>query len=203
MNYQTALALALEVKETLGPDCERIEIAGGVRRKKEEPHDIEIVCSPRRELVFGYANSVDEEIHLLLSSGFFEKGDKDKAGKKAPCGPKYYRLKYKGEKLDVFVVIPPAQWGVIFTIRTGDADFSHWLVQQGNREGIVVSEGRLRQTVNLDGTINKACGGTIGTFDFRDIATPEEEDVFRVLGVPFLPPEQRIGAPKMLESESR
>ena len=209
MNYQAGLALAEEAKKLLSPACKRIEIAGGVRRKKQEPHDIELVCSPAWGNIYGWfggqdtVNMLDAAIILLLEKKVLAQGDPDKAGKKAPCGPRYYRLRYKGEKLDVFCVLPPAQWGVIFAIRTGDADFSHWLVQQGNKEGIVVSEGRLAQTVNLDGSINRACGGKVGTFDFKDIETPEEEDVFRALGVPYLPPEQRIGAPKMLESESR
>ena len=208
MNLETATIYANELIEFFKQYCERIEIAGGIRRKKDEPHDIEIVAIPKfTDATLGFfqpvmENSLDSKIKGLLHDGGWDLthtlgyGDKDKKGKRAPCGPKYYRLKYRGEKLDLFAVLPPAQWGVIFAIRTGDAEFSHWLVQQGWDKGIVVSDGAVEQCVNKDGSLNLNCGGTVGTFDFKPLDTPEESDVFRILGVSYIEPEKRIGTPK-------
>ena len=183
MNLETARAYAEEVKEILAPYCERIEIAGGIRREKPEPHDIEIVVKPRFEdATFGLyqpqmVNVLDPYIQGTLRDGGwvgkeFDYGDRDKAGKKAPCGPKYYRVKYRGEKLDIFAVIPPAEWGTIFAIRTGDADYSHWAVQQGWPKGIKVEDGRLVR-------------------NGQTIHTPEESDFFSNLGIPFIEPHFR------------
>jgi DNA polymerase/3'-5' exonuclease PolX len=47
MKYQEALKIAQETVELLRPHCERIEIAGSIRREKPEPNDIEIVAIPK------------------------------------------------------------------------------------------------------------------------------------------------------------
>ncbi len=190
MDYETALQLAREVKELLEPFTTRCEIAGGVRRKKQQPHDIELVCVPKfhKELGHGLFMPIEMQtdmlgvrIQQLLSEKILEKGDPDKAGKRAPCGPKYYRLKYKGEKLDIFSVIKPAQWGTVFLIRTGDADFSHWFVQRLWKYGLRSLDGHIERTrVDHTGTeIHEICN------------TPEEIDAFKLCHVDYIEPENR------------
>jgi DNA polymerase/3'-5' exonuclease PolX len=183
MNYDLALKYANEIIELLTPFCERIEIAGGVRRHKENPHDIEIVCIPRsskRAVQVGLVgdqkfideNKLDQCIKDGLASDIFELGDPDKAGKRAPLGPRYYRLKYNDHKVDVFAVLPPAQWGVIFLIRTGNSDFSHWFVQAGWKDGKRVVDGQIIQ-------------------NGKAFYTPEEKDAFEVMGLPWVDPIER------------
>lgn len=198
MKLQAGVEYATELIDFLRPYCERIEIAGGIRRLKAEPHDIEIVAKPLfKDASEGrfqptYYNALDSKMQGLLHDGGWDlthtlhQGDPDKAGKRAPCGPKYYRLKYREEKLDLFAVIPPAEWGVIFAIRTGDADYSHWLVQQGWSDGIKVEDGHLvkRFAKNLEES-NPFKYGPL------NIKTPEEVDVFRVLSVPMIEPHLR------------
>ena len=48
MKLAQAENLARRVVETMAPYCERVEIAGSIRRGKAEPKDIEIVAIPRR-----------------------------------------------------------------------------------------------------------------------------------------------------------
>lgn len=43
MKLEQALEIAEKVKALLAPHCERIEIAGSIRRKKPDVKDIEIV----------------------------------------------------------------------------------------------------------------------------------------------------------------
>ena len=43
MEYNKALEIAEKTKAQLAPYCERIEIAGSIRRKKPDVGDIEIV----------------------------------------------------------------------------------------------------------------------------------------------------------------
>ena len=47
MNLQQAQQIAERIKSELAPHCDRIEIAGSIRRKKPEVKDIEIVCIPK------------------------------------------------------------------------------------------------------------------------------------------------------------
>jgi len=199
MNYETGIKLANEIMDDLKIYCTRMEIAGSLRRRKEEVKDIEIVCIPRiEEIVTNYQldgvtpaeTKVKDLLYETLSTSLPEDSDfsayplqqgfRDKSGKKAPCGPKYYRLFYKKERLDLFAVLPPAQWGVIFAIRTGSAEFSHWLVQQGwNRKlPIKFEDGRMVSRGNFPSGV-----------EYWE--TPEEADVFRMLDIPFVEPENR------------
>lgn len=43
-----AKTIALEIYELLKPHCERIKIAGSIRREKAFVNDIEIVCIPKK-----------------------------------------------------------------------------------------------------------------------------------------------------------
>ena len=47
MKYLKAKEIADSVLQKLKPHCERIEIAGSIRRKKANPNDIEIVAIPK------------------------------------------------------------------------------------------------------------------------------------------------------------
>ena len=63
----------------------------------------------------------------------------------------------------------------MFTIRTGSAAFSKWLVNY--RSDVKFEKGLVRGWSLADG--------------WRVLNTPEEEDVFGVLGLPFVPLEMR------------
>ncbi len=49
MKLDKALEIAERTKKLLAPYCERIEIAGSIRRKKPEVKDIELVAIPKLE----------------------------------------------------------------------------------------------------------------------------------------------------------
>ncbi len=112
----------------------------------------------------------------LLDQGRITRDRPRKDNKSNPFGPRYYRISYIYDgvdyPIDLFAVKPPAQWGVVFLIRTGSADYSHWIVQQGYRYGIKVVDGHLeRLGVTID--------------------TPQEIDVFNAIHVPFVEPRMR------------
>lgn len=159
--YPAAYKLAEKIKDALAPGCQRVEIAGSIRRRKPEIGDIEIVAVPGPDL--------DSVIADLITAGRLMRGDKNGGKFKnflVPAVP--------GLKLDLF--LPTAEtWGVIFTIRTGSAEFSHKLVTQRGKGGFLpddlqVKDGRIWRDEALD--------------------TPEEQDVFNLLGWYALP-EQR------------
>lgn len=59
MTLIDAQALAQSVVFALAPHCERIEIAGSVRRMKAYLDDIDIVCIPRGKDLAAYAEVVN------------------------------------------------------------------------------------------------------------------------------------------------
>lgn len=136
MKHDVALKVAEALVEHLRTACERIEIAGSIRREKAEVKDIELVCVPdltrvprRAPLEFGkpippsYKTELDRLIGEMAEAGDVGvdlKGDRMKK----------LWLKYAGIHVDVFINLPPSEWGVQMVIRTGPADFSHWCVKQ-------------------------------------------------------------------------
>lgn len=182
------------------PACKRIEIAGGIRRKKSEPHDIELVALP---LVGGNewgpmrdgTNWLDKRVRDLFTDypTHFIHAPPNKAGARSPFSEKYYKFLYKLAPVDLFVVTPPAQWGMVFTIRTGDAGFTHWLVQQGWPKGIYSRDGRLVRHVDLEGRyIPDRQKHKEGDCRWVEIPTPEEADVFKTLNLQWVDPEKRV-----------
>lgn len=75
---QKAEKWAKRVVEILAPHCERIEIAGSIRRKKSEIADIEIVCIPKRESdMFGAPAEVCEGFTKAINQWKSVRGDAD------------------------------------------------------------------------------------------------------------------------------
>jgi len=169
-----AQALAEDFLTAIRPLCERAEVAGSVRRGKAEVGDVEIVVQPRVARVqVGLFEDMTEERDLLETDFLWEAW-----GKVLKDGPRFKQIfTPHGVALDVFIVRPPAQFGLIYLIRTGPADFSKWMVTPRSRggalpPGLVVRNGAIWRGLEL-------------------IPTPTEADVFRVLGLEPIPPAER------------
>jgi len=131
----TILEIANELVEILRPGCERIEIAGSIRRGKVNPKDIEIVAIPRftedadRDM-FGNeynprrVNWLEANIFTALETGW----GFDIAVRRN--GSHYKRLMHhSGIACDLFIT-DARRWGAIYTIRTGPGQFSQMLVMR-------------------------------------------------------------------------
>lgn len=190
--------LAHEVVGLLSASCERIAIAGSIRRRRPDVGDIEIVCVPRIEtqtrVVDLFGTEETEELDLLNARcvGLLPDGTLDnrldKNGRVA-FGAKYKRLLYQGFPLDVFSTTPD-QWGVIFLLRTGPAEFNQQLVLKRSQggwltRGYFFKDGRLwKLPAPYDAELAEFA---------RPVPTFEEEDVFAALGYAYVPPEERSG----------
>lgn len=175
MKLEQAQLLAAALVDLLRPHCLRVEIAGSVRRQKAEVGDIELVAIPRTEPavdLFSDAPAVRSRdfIAAALSIGELIRGD--------PTTGKYSKFLMGDEnptQVDLFMVIPE-NWGLQFAIRTGSADFSHQVLAKGwCRVGLESDEGMLRSA-------------TTG----RVVHCREEQELFDLIGVPFVPPEKRL-----------
>lgn len=175
--------MAGELVELLRPACRRVEIAGSIRRRRETVRDIELVAVPRTRPVrdmFGRAGAmVADELGELLDRLLAEGRVQMRPPRR--WGPRFKAMVYRGVPVDLFSVLEPAQWGVVFCIRTGPAEFAHRLVKDRRYGGLLPPWATVR-----GGAIYHRQTG-------RLVETPEEKDVFRVLGVEFIPPEARDG----------
>lgn len=173
MKRDEAARIAQKWVERIRPYCQRVEIAGSLRRGKPEVKDIEIVAEPKINQavdLFGQPVGQTSQLDVYLSGLTGVRFVK--------AGPKYKQIALpEGIKLDLFVVTPPAQWGVIMAIRTGPADYSRWLVTQRRYNGPLPSNLRVKDGAVWNGT--------------KIVPTPEESDFFAILGLANDPPELR------------
>jgi DNA polymerase/3'-5' exonuclease PolX len=155
----------------LRPACERIEIAGSIRRKKAEIGDIEIVCIPRYDAIPDlFGNPVEQ---YPLTDDVLKAQD----WQRVKNGERYKQFVLEdGTQLDLFLVTRET-WGLQLLIRTGPADFSHRLVTARRHGGYLPGGWRVK-----DGRLH----GYHGVLD-----TPEETDVFAALGMDWIAPEAR------------
>lgn len=160
MKYEKALKIAEEVKLQLAPHCYRIEIAGSIRRKKPIVGDIEIVAIPKPYDIGLFESGITPIVNQW-----------EKVKGELPC--KYtQRILPEGIKLDLFFA-EPDNWGLIYSIRTGSAFFSH---------------KRLATEWTFLGY--KSVGGYLYK-DGERIAVREEKDLFKLLHIPYVEPEDR------------
>ncbi len=158
-----ARKIAEQVLEEMKPHCERIEIAGSIRRKKATIGDIEIVAIPKP-----------------YSVGIFEDGLAKIVNKwtKVKEEMVYGQVKYtqrilpQGIKLDIFFVTPE-NWGSQLGIRTGSIAYVRDILAYGWSKNGYKSEGGflVQDGIRYD--------------------VPEEKDVFRMSGVKYVEPEER------------
>jgi DNA polymerase/3'-5' exonuclease PolX len=160
MKLDQATEIAERVKSLLEPHCIRIEIAGSIRRRKKDVGDIEIVAIPK-PYDLG-----------LFASGIAPIVDKwEKVRGELPC--KYtQRMLPEGIALDLFFATLN-NWGLIYAIRTGSAEYSHRILACGwSRAGYKSVDGMLTRH------------GVI-------CYVKEELDLFRMAGVKWIEPEER------------
>lgn len=160
MELKKALEIAESVKAEMAPHCHRIEIAGSIRRCKPEVKDIEIVAIPKPYDVGLFASGVAPIIDQW-----------EKVRGELPC--KYtQRILPGGIKLDLFFATAE-NWGYIYGIRTGSAEYSANVLARG-----------------WVGNGYKGIGGML-TYDGQPVAVKEEEDLFRLCGVKYIEPSFR------------
>ena len=160
MDYEKAKRIADLTIAALSPHCDRIEIAGSIRRKKSEVKDIEIVAIPKPYEIGLFENGI---------ASIVNKWPKIKG--ELPC--KYTQRRLPQEiTLDLFFATIN-NWGWIYAIRTGSANYSHKILAnkwvQCGYKGI---DGNLTYNGNL-------------------VKVPEEEDLFKLIRLPFVKPENR------------
>ena len=161
--YKEAKEIADKLVMILSPHCHRIEVGGSIRREKEIIGDVEIIVIPKP-----------------YQTGLFEDGIASVVNQwqKVKGELEYSKTKYtqrilpEGIKLDLFFA-EEGNWGTIFAIRTGSADYSHKVLANG-----WVSRGY------------KSEGGYL-IKDGKKYDVREEKDLFDRIGLAYVEPKHR------------
>lgn len=200
MNHDYALQLAEKFRDALQPHCEKVKIAGSVRRHESFVSVIEIVCLVtmtgkidldmfKEEIGRETINATFLALPSIMEATGWEIGELD--------GPHFKKLvrPVSGIKLDLFTVDEARRWGAVFLIRTGPADFNIELMKYINRHGQHVKNNLLHGHVKIweklpdGGYKGIACekGDTCPLI----IPTPTEEAFFDAVGLPQVSPDMR------------
>jgi DNA polymerase/3'-5' exonuclease PolX len=177
MPIKQARKYAGQIREWLSPYCERIEIAGSVRRECPACQDIDLVCIPRlqkglnllRRFLFEYVQKSGGKAHwrnVMLGPGCYGTG---------PQSESEYLLFLPKCQLDLYVA--------------GERDFvAHWIRATGPNEHVQDLE---RRAMSQSGHWSARNELRIGA----ELVTPRsEEEFYRALGLGFLPPKDRSRA---------
>lgn len=160
--YSEMIVKAQWLKAQLEPFCERIEIAGSLRRKAEMVGDIELVMIPKPYQTGLFADGIASIVNQ------WQKVKGELEYKKC----KYSQRIVDGVKVDLFFA-EHSNWGVILLIRTGDWEFSKKMLGYKLRQNGYRCE---------DGNV---------IYNGIPISVPEEINMFQRCGVKYIEPENR------------
>lgn len=202
MNLTDARYVAEDLRSKIESACVpgKCLTVGSVRRGKRDVHDIEILGmpilrAPRPE--FGQAVfeiMLDKTLYDLVQEGWIRGVSGGPRAKKfSICLEKYNLRSLNPFMLELYLVRPPAQWGVLSLIRTGPAkqedNFSKWCVTNRSSGGMLpdgyrVKHGAVWKTEQIDYRGEPRAGEL-------PIEMPEEEDFFKFMGMRFVEPSER------------
>ncbi len=186
MKREDALVLAEKVVAVLQPFCERVCVAGSLRRERSEVGDIDIVALPKP---LDQPGPLGGTVHLVESSVWSTLFPKvlSKIGLKlVVSGPEILRFNYvsafgelpidfSGFQVDVYRARPET-WGVILLVRTGSKEHNVKLCSLAKAKGLKLSAA--------EGVVTQVGFGQI-------IASKTEEEIFAALGLAFVEPKDR------------
>jgi DNA polymerase/3'-5' exonuclease PolX len=176
VNLITAERYAEKLTTWLLPFCDRIQVAGSIRRGCQECGDVDLVVIPKFNLVrdmFGVIESRRNQLHKHLA-GYVadpENGAKWLAGEQNPDG-RNYLVQLKKCQLDIFCATHET-WGTLLLCRTGSKEHNIWLADLVKRRG---------------GHWNPYTYLRIGDTQ-HDVST--EESIYRAVGLDYITPRKR------------
>ena len=166
----------------LAPVCERIVVAGSVRRRKPMVGDLELLAIPRYGAplldMFSRAMApldlLTGEVDYLIAKGLFTK--RLSSAGHAAYGPLNKLLVHvpTGIPVDLFTT-EARYWGMALVVRTGPAEFNMRLMARYKSFG---AAGHAYAGVTDERGTERDC--------------PDEETVFALAGWNWIPPERRV-----------
>jgi DNA polymerase/3'-5' exonuclease PolX len=167
---RVALAVARRLVDELRPACDRIEVAGSLRRQKDPVHDIDIVLLPKHVPErFELGDSKPFErllIQLVEKRSLTPIRGKEKI--------KCFVATKTGVPIDVYVATRET-WATLLLIRTGSKDHNIKLALRARELGMKL----------------RASGDGIEDSTGQLIRVHAEEEIFKLLRLEYLSPEKR------------
>jgi len=169
MELSHARFIAEGVVSKLTTFCDRIQIAGSIRRQKPEVRDIEVLAIPKRKIIRDLFDNPAGEVAI---PEFCDVVNQWKKVKGDPQEKYTQRELPEGIKLDLFIATKE-NWGYLLVIRTGSVEFSRSVASRWTKLGYRGVNGMLHKGE-------------------RAINIYNERDLFNLLQMPWVEPKDRI-----------
>jgi len=150
MELKDAEELAKHIVEHIRPHCERVEVAGSIRRKKSEVRDIDLVLIVKDWLKF------TTKLQKISSKFLID-------------GPQQKRIIYKGEQIDLYLADHKTYEPQIL-IRTGSAAHNIKLSTIARKKGMKLSHRGLTKEGKIIASTEKEI------FEVLDLPYVEPEE---------------------------
>lgn len=172
--FEQADAAAKNICALLNECCDRIDIAGSIRRKRRVIHDVDLIAIPRSTrsaptTLFG------DTVEVSLLAELITRMSQQGMVKIIKRGEKYQRLEFTNLQIPVDLYLASeATWSTLLLIRTGSKEHNIYLCSRARDLGM---------QLKADGSGLLKNG--------RPFANDSEESIFRALDLDFVPPEKR------------
>lgn len=176
-----------ELADLIRDVCDRLEVGGSIRRGRPTVKDAELIAISKH----GRASELWDWIENLVRIGTVEKAIyTDKNGKQSPrWGQKYRGILFQEIKVEIFLATE-TNWGFQKALRTGPGDANtyimSYLIQQRARLRFIDGDG----WYSPGGLWHKPKDKWLAE-DKVQLNIPDEDTFFALLGMPYLPPNER------------
>ncbi len=167
----TAWAVARDLELRLWGRCERIEVVGSLRRRKQWVGDIEFLCIPMYE---GWKNLLDERVRDLIADGILDYRLNKLGSKVYGRWNKLLVHVASGIGVDIFST-DGHRWAVALVVRTGGEATNKEIATRAIQRGLRFH----------------AYGSGFTREDGREIVCQTEAEVFAAVGLPWREPWER------------
>jgi len=151
LDLEEAGKLAEAIKAAVEVHCEKIEVAGSIRRQKPKVHDIDFVVVAKGDADW---HSINEILKRLKAKPNCSGNQLIKAY--LPCQNGLFQVDFYRAK--------PSTFGIHLLIRTGSADHNMWLAGHAISQGMRLkySEGLIKDGVPIAGEDEKGVFSALG-----------------------------------------
>lgn len=170
-----ALTLSAKITQQIAPYCERIEVAGSIRRARSRVHDIDLVLISK-PVPLSSRGDPHQDLHAwAMTRGYWRKG-----------GCSIWTLEIDTVQVDIYLATQ-LSWATLLLIRTGSAAHNIRLCQRAAKLGLKLHASGLGLEIIDFSRAPKALQNV------RDPWLPckSEEEIFSHLQLPYVPPPLR------------
>ena len=151
LDLKEAESLANQVRAVVEVQCEKIEIAGSIRRQKTKVHDVDFVVVAKSDFDW---QKINEKLKHLKAKPNCAGNSVIKAF--LPCSGGLFQVDFYRAK--------PSTFGIHLLVRTGSADHNMWLAGYAFSKGMRLkySEGIIKDGAIIAGEDEKGVFAALG-----------------------------------------